>query len=68
MKPQKSKLSRRGFLIAAGVGSAGAAAALVAGGNAKETAVPVTAAVDKPQVKGYHLSAHIAKYYKTTLI
>ena len=69
MKNSKVKLSRRNFLLAAGAGSAGAAALVVAG-KAPPTATPAPIA-DTPklsEVKGYHVSAHIEKYYKSTLI
>ena len=70
MKQHKVKLSRRNFLLAAGVGGAGAAAALVAGtaGTAGAGVQPVAEAVIQPDVKGYHVSEHINKYYKTTLV
>lgn len=54
--------SRRNFLRAAGLGSAGLAAAVLA---------PVVSPVDpaerpeEPQGKGYHLTDHIRKYYET---
>ena len=69
MKDSKMKLNRRHFLLAAGAGSAGAAALVVAG-KAVETATPSVLAVapEKPVVQGYHVSAHIEKYYKSTLI
>ena len=67
MKQNKIKLSRRNFLLAAGVGGAGAAAAVVAG-TAGHGVKPVTEAVAQPDVKGYHVSEHINKYYKTTLV
>jgi hypothetical protein len=67
MKQNKVKLSRRNFLIAAGVGGAGAAAAVVAG-TAGTSAQPVAVVVTQPDVKGYHVSEHINKYYKTTLV
>ena len=70
MKQNKVKLSRRNFLIAAGVGGAGAAGAVVAGkaGTAGAGVQPVAVAVTPPEVKGYHVSEHINKYYKTTLV
>jgi nitrous oxide reductase len=70
MKQNKVKLSRRNFLIAAGVGGAGAAAAVVAGtaGMAGAGVQPMAEAVAQPDVKGYHVSEHINKYYKTTLV
>ncbi len=70
MKQNKVKLSRRNFLIAAGVGGAGAAAAVVAGtaGTVGAGVQPMAEAVAQPDVKGYHVSEHINKYYKTTLV
>lgn len=54
--------TRRKFLLAAGLGSAGAVAAVATKGAA-------VAAPESPQAKqgdGYRLSEHIQKYYKTT--
>ncbi len=70
MKNSKVKLNRRRFLLAAGTGSAGAAALLVAvkAGNRTDPAVALAVAPVKPEVQGYHVSAHIEKYYKSTLI
>lgn len=59
--------NRRKFLLGATLGSAGAVAAVVAGGNAAEVltaSAPATAA----QPKGYHVTAHIEQYYETTRI
>ena len=55
--------NRRNFLLAAGLGSAGVAAA-VATGAKTATRGKVAAAEGKPS--GYHVSDHILKYYKTT--
>lgn len=54
---------RRKFLMAAGLGSAGVAAAVVANGRKD----PAKAAEAQPaaQPAGYHVSEHILKYYKT---
>ena len=54
---------RRNFLLAAGLGSAGVAAA-VATGSKPSSRAKVAAAENKPS--GYHASEHILKYYKTT--
>ena len=58
-----TKTSRRKFLLAAGVGGAGAAAAVAAG-------LKGTAEVAKPgaetTAQGYRATPHILKYYKTT--
>ena len=65
MNSQNKPNSRRKFLLATSLGGAGAAAALVAG---KKIAAggEAPAAVDKP--RGYHVSEHILKYYKTTQV
>ena len=57
--------SRRNFLLTAGLGGAGAAAALVTGKKIASSGEGA-AAVDKP--RGYHVSEHILKYYKTTQV
>lgn len=61
----KPKLSRRKFMMSVGAGSAAAVAAVAA------KAVPQAA---EPQAqaqtthKGYELSEHVRKYYRTTLV
>lgn len=57
-KPQ----TRRKFLLAAGLGSAGAVAAVAT----KGAAVAAPEAAQPKQGDGYRLSEHIQKYYKTT--
>ena len=64
MKPT-TKAQRRNFLLAAGLGGAGVATALVAGRKAKATAKQAAAA-DDTQRTAYRESAHVQKYYKTT--
>lgn len=67
--PQKNpRLSRRMFLAGAATASAAAAGAAVLP-EASQTAQ--TAPDAKPAPKnggGYHLSEHIKRYYKTTLV
>ncbi len=55
--------NRRNFLLAAGLGGAGVAAAVVTGTKSAARA-KLAAAADKPS--GYHVTEHIQKYYKTT--
>jgi hypothetical protein len=55
---------RRNFLLAAGVGGAGVATALVAGRKAKPAAKAAGSASDGRTA--YRASAHVLKYYKTT--
>ena len=64
-KPEN--LKRRGFLLAAGVGSAGAVAA-VAVGVGKETAKPVTTVSAEEKAGGYAETRHISNYYRTARI
>ena len=56
---------RRKFLLAAGLGGAGVAAAVVTAGNAAKPAGADEAAPD-PKATTYRASAHVLKYYKTT--
>jgi hypothetical protein len=67
MSSQSPQQARRRFLAAAGIGSAGAAVAVVASG-----VKPAQEAVDAPvaveERRGYHVTEHIQKYYKTTLV
>lgn len=61
----KSKTSsRRNFLVAASLGTAGAVAAVATATKGREGAA--APAVDAK--KGYHVSDHILKYYKTTQV
>jgi len=59
-----TKTNRRKFLMAAGLGGAGAVAAVVAGKQAPQK--PEQAAAAQPQQDGYRETDHIRKYYKTT--
>ena len=63
MKTAKTT-NRRNFLLAAGLGGAGAAAALVTAKSKTESAPGAEPAPDK--ASGYRLTEHIEKYYKTT--
>ena len=62
MKTTKRITNRRNFLLAAGLGGAGAAVAVATGVRKPEKRVDAEAA--KPT--GYQESAHVLKYYKTT--
>ena len=62
----KTKRSRRNFLVAVGAGSAASVAAVAA-----KTVAPVTAAASKTadaKSGGYKVTDHIRKYYRTTLV
>jgi hypothetical protein len=65
MKTAKTT-NRRKFLLAAGLGGAGAAAALVTATSRTQGAPGEAPAVD--QASGYRVTDHIEKYYKTTKV
>jgi hypothetical protein len=66
MKTDRENRKRRNFLLGATVGSAGAVAAVVSGGNVKQIA-ELAKSADAKQ-KGYHETDHIRQYYDTTRI
>lgn len=65
MNNQSKPNSRRKFLLTAGLGGAGAAAAVVTG---RKVAAGASAAGATDQPRGYHVSEHILKYYKSTQV
>ena len=63
----KSKLGRRNFLIATGVGGAATAAAIT--GRALTPGEPqAVASKDKRRGKGYQETAHVRSYYNTAKV
>ncbi len=58
--------SRRNFVLAAGLGGAGAVAAVVTGRKAVPAGDKQASAQDAAQ--GYRVTDHIQKYYKTTKV
>jgi hypothetical protein len=65
MNNQSKPSSRRKFLLNAGLGGAGAVAVAVAG---KQVATNLQGAPAAAKTRGYHVSEHILKYYKTTQV
>ena len=66
MSASSPRLSRRNFLLSVGAGGAATAAAIVA-----RTAAEAPAAVPgmgKRAGRGYHASAHVNNYYRTTKV
>ena len=61
---EQSKIKRRTFFAALG----GVAAAGVAAKIATQSKLPVAEAAPEPEGKGYRLSEHVKKYYRTTTI
>ena len=68
MSESKARPSRRGFMMGAAV--AGAATAAVV--TLPQTAAPELPVADKKPAPenggGYHVSEHVKRYYKTTLV
>jgi hypothetical protein len=64
MKTVKPNTRRRNFLLAAGIGGAGAVA--VAAGARKAEHAGAKVAQDAPAEQGYRATEHVLKYYKTT--
>ena len=67
MKKTIPLTNRRKFLLGAGLGTAGVAAAIVAGPGA----LPRHAAATQPATPttdGYRATDHVLKYYKTTKV
>ncbi len=65
MKTVKPSTRRRNFLLAAGLGGAGAVAA-VSGARKAQPAGTKIAQEEVPGAQGYRATEHILKYYKTT--
>lgn len=66
MSENKTKLSRRNFLLAVGAGGAASAAAVVA--KTVPQAPPAVTGDDKKKTRGYQASDHVRNYYRTTKV
>lgn len=66
MSENRTKLSRRNFLLAVGAGGAAGAAAIAA--TAAPKTQPAVANLDKRSTAGYQASAHVRNYYRTTKV
>ena len=64
MSTKHASLTRRSFLLTVGAGGAATAAAIVAK-NAPSTATPDKS---KRATRGYHTTAHVNDYYRTTKV
>lgn len=64
MNTAQKKISRRSFLFALGAGSAAGAAALVA----RERAKPSEQAAAPGGRRGYRLTEHVKKYYRSARV
>ena len=69
MPESQSKPSRRGFMMGAAVASAATAAVVTLPKIATPEAPAAEARPPAPENGGgYHLSEHVKRYYKTTLV
>jgi len=66
MSENKTKLSRRNFLLTVGASGAAGAAAIAA--KTVPQAQPVAAREEKRRTAGYQDSAHIRNYYRTAKV
>ncbi|MGH8677908.1 MAG: twin-arginine translocation signal domain-containing protein [Burkholderiales bacterium] len=62
-----SRITRRHFLTALGLGGAGAAAAVLAANQTTPDQKPKTDSGPQ-QEKGYKVTAHVRNYYRTTRV
>jgi hypothetical protein len=65
MENTKTKRGRRTFLLAVGAGGAATVAAI---GAKTVPQTPEKSAKKEPEGKGYELSEHVRRYYRTTLV
>jgi hypothetical protein len=69
MMKMESSNKRRNFMMAFGLGAIGAVSAVLLG---KRPAIaadkPETTAAEPEAVKGYHVSEHVKRYYRTTRV
>jgi hypothetical protein len=59
---------RRNFLLALGLGAAGAVSAVLMRKHPEIVAEPQATAAAPAPVKGYQVSEHVKRYYRTTRV
>lgn len=64
---EKANTKRRNFMLTLGLGGLAAAAALLVGKESR-AAQPEEAALQAPVKKGYRVSEHVKRYYRSTRI
>jgi len=65
---EQSNNKRRNFMLAFGLGTVGAVSALLMGRRPEIVVQPEVAAAEPKAVKGYHVSEHVQRYYRTTRV
>jgi hypothetical protein len=59
---------RRNFLLTLGLGAAAAVSAVLMRKRPEIAAQPQATAAEPVPVKGYHVSEHVKRYYRTTRV
>lgn len=59
---------RRNFLLTLGLGAVAAVAAVLVRKPPEVAAQPETTAAEPVPAKGYHVSEHVKRYYRTTRV
>jgi hypothetical protein len=68
MKMEQTSNKRRNFLLAFGLGAVGVISAVLTGRRSVVDAKPAVTAAEPEAVKGYHVSEHVKRYYRTTRV
>lgn len=68
MNMEQTSNKRRNFIAAFGLGAVGVVSAVLMGKRPVVAAKVEAAAAEPEAVKGYHVSEHIKRYYRTTRV
>lgn len=65
---EQTSNKRRNFLLAFGLGALGVISAVLTGKRPVVTVKSEMTAAEPAAVKGYHVSEHVKRYYRTTRV
>lgn len=65
---EQTSNKRRDFLLAFGLGAVGVISAVLTGKRPVVTVKSEMTAAEPAAVKGYHVSEHVKRYYRTTRV
>jgi len=68
MKMEQASNKRRNFIAAFGLGAVGVVSAVLMGKCPVVAAKAEATAAEPAAVKGYHVSEHVKRYYRTTRV
>lgn len=68
MKMEQTSNKRRNFMLAFGLGAVGAVSAVLMGKRPVVAAKAEVTAAEPEAIKGYHVSEHVKRYYRTTRV